>query len=348
MIAQKFKVGAVTLKNRIVMPPMVSGLATADGFVTPELLEHYHARSGPGLVIVEATAVSPGGKLSPRQLGAYLPQHQEGLARLAKVIQQSGARAIVQIHHAGSHTDSESTGGRELLSPSGISVRQTPARGLEEAEIWQIIDQFTCAVERVLAAGFDGVEIHGAHGYLISQFFSPLTNKRTDSWGGDLEGRTRFLKEILSRVREVMGPDKILAMRLGLEDWQEGGLTLEEGIKIGQLALEWSVELLDISFGLAGPWPKAPDEFSSLLHLSKKAKDAKLGPTVGVGEIRRPTEARLVLERGMADLVAVGRGLLADPAWARKALGQEGEPVKICRLCPTCRVREGKCPAQQS
>lgn len=346
MIGKEFMVGNVLLQNRIVLPPMVSRLATDDGFVTQELLDHYQQRRGPGLVVVEATAISPEGKLASKQLGAYLPQHQAGLAQLAGVIQANGAKAIVQLHHAGSHTDLEATGGRELLSPSGIGVRQTPARSLGEAEIWRIIDQFTVAAERVLAAGFAGVEIHAAHGYLISQFFSPLTNKRADSWGGTLQGRSRFLRETIFRTRELVGPGKILAMRLGLEDWQEGGLRIEEGIQLGHLAMEWGVELLDISFGLPGPWPMAPDEFSSLLHLAKKAKDAGLEPVIGVGEVRKPEQAKMALAKGMADLVAVGRGLLADPAWARKALGEESGAINLCRLCSTCRVREGKCPAQ--
>ena len=348
MLTQKFRLGELTLNNRIVLPPMVSRLATEGGFVTGELLAHYHKRRGPGLVVVEATAISPEGKLAPLQLGAFLPQHQEGLRELAQTIQQNGTRAIVQIHHAGSHTDLEATGGRDLLSPSGIAVRQTPSRSLKEDEIYRLIHQYYIAAKRVLALGFAGIEIHAAHGYLIGQFLSPLTNKRSDSWGGSLEARAKFLKEILLRVRKLVGPDQILALRLGLEDWREGGLKIEEGLRVGKLALEWGVDLLDISFGLPGPWPQAPDEFSSLLHLSKKAKDAGLGPTIGVGEIRTAEQAQLALMRGMADLVAVGRGMLADPAWARKALGQESGAINICRLCTNCKVREGQCPAQMS
>lgn len=346
MLAEKFKLGKISFKNRIVLPPMVSNLATDNGFITDDLLIHYQQRRGPGLMIVEATAISPEGKLAPLQLGAYIPQHQEGLAQLAETIKTTGAKAIVQLHHAGSHTTLEATGGRELLSPSGVSVRKDPARALEEDEIKRLIGQFLMAIERVLEAGFDGVEIHAAHGYLISQFLSPKTNKRTDAWGGDLRGRAKFLEEIISRTRSLVGSEQILAVRLGIEDWQEGGLTLPEGLVVGKWLREWGVDLLDISFGLPGLWPEAPDEFSSLLHLSAKAKAAGLGPTIGVGEIRCGEEAELALARKYADLIAVGRGMLADPAWARKVLGKEEGEIVTCLLCPECKMRKGECRAQ--
>ena len=192
------------------------------------------------------------GKLSPLQLGAYLPEHQEGLARLAQVVQRDGTPALVQLHHAGSHTDLESTGGLPLRSPSGVPVRGTPSRPLEEEEIWQLVDAFVRSAEMVLSAGFAGVEIHAAHGYLISQFLSPLTNKRTDSWGGTFEGRTKFLREVILRCKEIKKPEQILAMRLGLADWRQGGLEVEEGIEIARLARELGVELLDISFAVPG------------------------------------------------------------------------------------------------
>ena len=346
MLSQKFQLGRHILANRIVLPPMVSRLATEDGFVTDDLLEHYRKRQGPGLVIIEATAVSQEGKLSPLQLGAYLPEHQEGLARLAQVVQRDGTPALVQLHHAGSHTDLESTGGLPLRSPSGVPVRGTPSRPLEEEEIWQLVDAFVRSAEMVLSAGFAGVEIHAAHGYLICQFLSPLSNKRTDSWGGTFEGRTKFLREVILRCKEIKKPEQILAMRLGLADWRQGGLEVEEGIEIARLARELGVELLDISFGLPGPEPESTGEFSSLLGLAAKAKEAGLEPVVGVGGSTKPQKAQLALKRGMADLVAVGRGRLADPAGARKATGREAGEINYCRQCPDCRVREGKCRAQ--
>jgi 2,4-dienoyl-CoA reductase-like NADH-dependent reductase (Old Yellow Enzyme family) len=346
-----FVVAGLRLPNRLVLPPLVTWTAALDGTVTPESVAHYRASMGPGLVIVEASAVAPEGRLAQKQLGIFEDRHVEGLAALAAIIHGAGAIASIQIHHAGSSTNTVNTFGQGLLAPSTVpsSDGEIP-QALDEAGIERIIRCFATAARRAREAGFDAVEVHAAHGYLVSQFLSPFTNRRTDGWGGSLQGRARFLREILARIRAQEGSRLLAYCRLGVADGRSPGLRLEEGIRVAQLLEDDGVPLLDVSNGIGDPTGIAPagSRWSDRLHLGAAVKRAVRVPVIGVGGIGRPIQAEEVLAEGLVDLVAVGRAMLADPAWARKAL--EGRPGDIipCRDCKRCQHfgHAERCPAR--
>ncbi|MGE5551090.1 MAG: hypothetical protein ACM3ZC_11260 [Bacteroidota bacterium] len=335
----------VQIKNRLVMPPMV--LFKKEGTWKPDAshLEYYarRARAGVGLIIVEATSVSPEGRLAPFQLRAWDDAHVEALAPIARAIKTSGAVALIQLHHAGANTHLAATEGATLVSPSGVPVNKTESarRALTPEEICALVACFAAAAQRCIQAGFDGVELHGAHGYLLSQFLSPLTNRRTDGWGGPtVRERLAFPLAVARAVRGVIGPRPLLGYRLGIADYAAGGLPLAEGIEAaGILAGTGYLDLLHVSNGLSGvhrPLPPADFEFSQLLWLGAQAKAAVDLPVIAVGGIRTGAEARRVLSRNHADLVAVGKAMLADPDWPAKALAGQDDAIRTCLICPRC------------
>ncbi len=342
------QIGTLRLANRLVMPPMVVRKASHDGSVTPETLEHYASHPGVGMVVVEATVVSPEGRLTREQLGLFEDRHVQGMAALAEIIHKNGAAASVQIHHAGRNTTEENTFGLPLVAPSAYSSKRGSARELSEPEIEGIIQAFVRAAERARQAGFDAVEVHAAHGYLVSQFLSPLANRRADRWGGSLENRARFLREILGRIRS--SADGLTAYcRLGVADGEQGGLTLEEGIEVARMLEEDGVRLLHVSSGIGNPPPIAPQgsPYSNRFHLAAAVKKVVGIPVLGVGDIRFPEQAETALENKMVDLVAVGRELLVDSQWAVKAREGRADQILPCRSCTFCHrfLHPERCPA---
>lgn len=348
-----------TFPNRVVMPPLVKFHATPEGLVTDAVLAHYADCAGPGLVVVEATAVSPEGRLAQLQLGIFEDRHVEGLSALAQVIHRGGGLAAIQIHHAGRQTTRENTFGGPLLAPSAVpspavSVAQVPGEipeELSEEGIERILDCFAAAARRALAAGFDAVEIHGAHGYLGSQFLSPEANRRQDRWGGSLENRSRFLREALRRTREAVDGRLLVYCRLGVIDADPSGLSLEDGVAAARLLEADGIPLLHVSNGIGLPSCVAPagSPWSDRFHLAMAVKRAVSIPVIGVGNIITPAQAERAVSEGLVDMVAVGRGILADPAWASKALsGREAEIVtcRQCRLCMHYRHAD-RCPARR-
>ena len=319
--------GGLALHNRLVMPPMATHTATPEGFVTDALLEHYDARTkggALGLVITEHAFISPEGRASANQLSAAEEGCLPGLARLADRIHQNGSRVFLQINHAGSATNSGITG-CPILGPSALrnptnQNALAPCAEMTRADMEKVIADFAAAALRAKKAGMDGVEVHAAHGYLLNQFWSPMTNRRADAYGGDTAGRMRLIGQVLAAVRQAVGPGYPVALRLGACDYLPGGNGLEEARAATALLAESGVCLLDISGGLCRydrPGRTEPGYFADAALAVKEACGLPVLLTGGVAE---PAQADRLLAEGKADLIGVGRAQLRDSAWARKAM----------------------------
>jgi len=315
---------------------MFTNLSDGQGDVTQAHIGHYEKRPGPGLVIVENAAVLPEGRLNTRQLGIYADRHIKGLSALAKIIHANGSAAGIQIHHAGMLSLSKEMEDprRRRITIAGRFFRQQFAG----PGLMKIREAFQAAARRALEAGFDIVEIHGAHGYLFSQFLSPLKNWRIAGYGGKIENRSRLLLEVFKDVSSVTSDRALATCRLGLADGHWGGLTLADGISTAALLQRNGARLLSISCGGRTPCHVGPSgsPFSAILHLAEAAKRKLSIPVIGGGGIRDPGHAERALQGKMADLIFVGRGLLADPAWAAKAVGGQPHKIIACRNCKTC------------
>ncbi len=344
-------IGRLELPNRVVMPPLVVWKATDDGIVTPALLEHYRRSAGPGLVIVEATAVSPEGRLAREQIGIFEDRHIEGLSRIAAIIRAAGAAASIQLHHAGRNTTLENTFGLPLVAPSAVAAKDVVPEALSEEGIERILGCFATAARRAADAGFDAVEIHGAHGYLASQFLSPLANRRDDRWGGSLENRARFVREAARRMREAVGGRLLVSCRLGAADGDPSGLTVDEGIQVAQWLESDGMPFIHVSTGIGSAPKLAPEgsPWSDRLLLGAAVKKAVGIPVIGIGGIIDPDQAERALAEGLVDLVAVGRAMLADPEWSVKTLAGRDDEIWRCRQCRICQHfrHAERCPARK-
>ncbi|HHY95526.1 MAG TPA: NADH:flavin oxidoreductase [Firmicutes bacterium] len=322
--------GVIRLRNRIVMPPMASDVASEEGEPTKRHFDHYlpRARSGVALVIVEHSYVEKAGRMSRTQLGIHHDGLVEPYRRLVAAIKEAGAAAAIQITHAGGAT-TEAVCGSRPVGPSPVShLRSGQApRPLAEEELSALAQAFAAAARRAREAGFDAVEIHGAHGFLLNQFLSPVTNRRTDAYGGSLENRARFPLHVVGAVREAVGPDYPVFYRLGAADWLPGlapvatgaGLTLEETKVVAPWLVQAGIDLLDISGGLGGSRPQGvpPGYF---VPLAVGIKSVVKVPVLVTGGITDPLLADEIVRTGKADLVGIGRALLADPQWAAQAV----------------------------
>lgn len=305
----------LTLKNRIVMSPMCMYMAEGDGKATDFHFVHYGTRAvgGVGLVMVEATAVESRGKITPNDLGLWEDSQIEGLSRIVQFCKQWGAAVGIQLGHAGRKAELDVP----IVSASAIPFKdgdQTPQE-LDKAGIQQIIEAFVAAAKRAEAAGFDIVEIHGAHGYLLHQFLSPISNKRTDEYGGSLDNRCRLLLEVISAVREVWPAEKPLYLRLSAVDYPEGGLTVEESVEIAKRAKAAGIDLIDVSSG--GLLPVPPNKVFPGYQVSfGEAIRRGAGVATGsVGLITSSEQAQEIIGNERADLVFLGRELLRNPYW---------------------------------
>jgi 2,4-dienoyl-CoA reductase-like NADH-dependent reductase (Old Yellow Enzyme family) len=319
--------GKLKLKNRLVLPPMYSGNAEPDGTVSQNVLDFYDGKTRGGylgLVIIEHSYVALQGKARERQIAVCDDSDIPGLARLAETIHRNGTKAVVQINHGGSSATEQITG-MMPVAPSAIPTLnrnfKTLPGVLDRAGIEQIIRDFAAAAVRVQKAGFDGVEIHGAHGYLLSQFISPITNVRTDEYGGDIAGRNRIQVEITRAVRDAVGPDFPVLFRQSITDYMDGGLTFDEGKIACRAVVDAGVDLLDVSGGMCAfvniPNPDEPGFFS---HMAKEIRALVDVPVLVAGGVKTAADAELILREERADLVGVGRAMLKDPLWAKKAM----------------------------
>jgi NADPH2 dehydrogenase len=317
----------LTLKNRIIMPPMANNKADEGGRVTDVIVEHYAARAagGPGMIIVEHSYVIPTGRVDVHQLGIWRDDLVPGLRRVAEAIHAGGAAAIIQITHAGARSPSAATG-RQAVAPSDVRVpgdAEDP-RPMTSEEIAEMPGLFAAAAQRAIDAGFDGVEVHGAHGYLLNEFMSPYTNRRDDEYGGSLEGRLRLPQEVVRAVRAAVGPAKAVLYRFCAEDGVEGGLTSSDAAGIAPSLVEWGIDLIDCSGGLCGSRPATRTDPGFFIEPAAAVKRAVTVPVSGVGGIVDAAFADSLVRDGSVDAVCVGRAQLKDPEWARKALAELG------------------------
>jgi 2,4-dienoyl-CoA reductase-like NADH-dependent reductase (Old Yellow Enzyme family) len=320
-LLDSLSVGGLRLKNRIVMPPMANDLATTKGEVTPALIAHYTRRAaGVGLVIVEHSYVAKDGKLTSKQLGIYEDELIKGLADLAESIHAEGTPVCIQITHAGRRANRQICGSQPVApSPIQASDSEEVPRELGKREIEGLVRLFGEAARRACKAGFDAVEIHGAHGFLLNQFVSPLSNRRTDEYGGSFEKRIRFPLEVVEEVRKTVGSDFPLLYRLGTSDGQEGGVTISECRAFARKLVEAGINLVDVSGGLVGSRPKGLVSQGYFLPIAEQIKQAVEVPVIGVGGIKDPEFADEAIRQKRVDLVAVGRAMLVDPDWSLNA-----------------------------
>ena len=320
-LLDSISIGSLKLQNRIVMPPMATDRATADGEVTDSLINHYTQRAKEmGLLITEHSYVTFEGKFSRNQLGIYEDRLIEGLSKLTAEVHKKGTPIAAQINHAGGRSTSNVTG-TQPVAPSPVCAPESTEvpRELTSSELDGLVEAFRQAARRAVKAGYDAVEIHGAHGFLLSEFISPLTNKRSDEYGGSLENRVRFPLRIVQAVRDEIDAQFPLLYRLGADDRLPGGLTPSESVKIGKSLVEAGLDALDISGGLCGSRPAGSERQGYFLYLAETIRKAVEVPVIGVGGIKEPRFANEAVWKGRADLVAVGRAILADPDWAVKA-----------------------------
>ncbi len=355
-LEDQFEIREMTLRNRLVLPPLTTNYGSENGYITPEILRFYKARSRQmGMVIVEAAAVSPEGRIIPGGVGLWDDDQVQGMAELAQTIKAEGARAVIQINHAGAKAWPFETID-SWIAPSDIACRPgITAKPASLNEIKRVIQAFVDAAVRAKKAGFDGVEIHGAHLYLLSQFLSPLTNLRTDQYGGSIEGRAALAVEITIAVRENLGPDYPIFFRLNVLENLEGGMTPDEAVAIGKLLAKAGVDVLDLSLAVKGTWNEDEGR-KTLITTSAYAKDESPGdvvnlvarfrtecglPVIAVGRLGSKSAAQQALEAG-ADLVAIGRQMICDPDTAEKILSGRDDQILECETCQACFASLGK------
>lgn len=325
-LQQPLATGKMPLKNRLVMPPMATSKAEPDGRVSQALLDYYDEKSrggAIGLVIIEHNFVSEQGRNRVGQPSAADDAMIEGLSRLAAVIHGNGSKAALQINHAGGAA-AEAIPGIERVAPSQmpdpLGEGAPKARALTLDEIAAVPALFAAAARRAKAAGFDAVEIHSAHGYLLNQFFSPITNRRTDEYGGDVRGRIRLHLEVIAAVREAVGAEFPVLLRLGAADYLEGGSGIAESVVACVAFEEAGIDMIDITGGLSGYVRPDHAEPGYFAELSEPIKRAVSVPVILTGGVTEPEQAEALLAAGRADLIGVGRAILKDSGWARRAM----------------------------
>lgn len=344
-LLEPIKIGTVLLKNRMVMAPMETMHNNADGSVSPDTINYYveRARGGVGLIIVQNSAVDTiASRSAYAQLCINSDHLMPGLAKLAEACKLEGAAIIIQLGHGGRETRPVCVPGMQIVasSPVPLDVPGQPLGAMPKEitleEIEEVQDAFANAARRAKMAGLDGVEIHGAHGYLIGEFISPKTNQRMDRYGGSLANRARFALEIIAKVRATVGQDFMVGFRMSADEFTPGGLTLDEATPYASLIADAGVDYIHVS---AGTYESRPHLFpimyygrGHLLHLAEGIKRTiKNVPIIAVGALDVEMSER-ALQEGKADLIAFGRGLLADPELANKLAGNRVEDIRPCIL----------------
>jgi dimethylglycine catabolism A len=342
------RIGEVEIRNRIVLPPMTTRTADAAGFVTDDTIAYYLARvaGGVGLITVEMAAPEKAGRHRHCELGIYDDRFLPGLARLVEAIHRGGAKASIQLGHGGGHTRKDICG-EEPIAPSAIphpvfevTFETIVPEAMTKARIERTKTAFVEAARRAQRAGFDCVEIHAAHGYLISQFHNVFENRRSDEYGGTLENRARFGLEILRAVKAAVSGMPVI-YRISVEDFFPDGMHVAEGQQVAIWAAEAGADALHVTAGHYRSLPSAammippmrlPE--ATFLHYAADIKARVEIPVIAVGRLGDPAKATEAVARGKADFIALGRALIADPEWVNKL--SRGEPARRCLACNTC------------
>ncbi len=348
-------IGNLQVPNRIVMPSMVTQYGESTGFVTQRQIDYYteRAKNRVGLLIVEAAAVSRGARILGKQINIYEDAYIPGLKKLAESVKKAGACCFIQIQHGGRQASSAYNNGLHNVAPSVIAKRNGELpRELNVEEIDRIIEDFAQAVRRAREAGFDGVELHFAHGYLIAQFLSPLTNKRTDRYGGDLISRARLGVEIVQRIRQRIGESYPVIARICGDEFIKGGLVLRDAQKIAAMLEEAGLNAINVSGGYTSsheegylnclvPASSVPMSIprGRMLSLAEGVKKVVKVPVIAVSRLDDPELAEKVLNEGKADMIAMGRAFIADAAFAEKVYRKQYSDIRHCIACNTCMLK---------
>jgi len=331
----------VTFRNRIAMSPMCQYCAR-DGFADDWHLVHLGSRAagGAALIVVEATAVTADGRITPGDLGIWRDEHIEPLERIAKFVRSQGAVAGIQLAHAGRKASCDlpwkggaglktsEQGGWPVVGPSAVPfAEESPVPiPLDEAGIDRIVAAFEAGARRVLSAGFNVIEIHAAHGYLLHEFLSPISNRRNDQYGGSLENRMRLLLRVVERLRGLMPEEIPLFVRISATDWVEGGWDIEQSVELARRLKAKGVDLIDVSSGGMVPYARIPMAKGYQVLFSRRIREGADIRTGAVGLITEPHHANEIVTGGDANLVFIAREMLREPYWALKAqqaLGDE-------------------------
>jgi len=341
-------IGSVLIPNRIVMPPMTTRTADEEGNVTDDTMAYYlaRARGGVGLITIEMAAPEKVGRHRRHEIGIYDDRFLPGLTRLVDALHRAGSKVSIQLGHAGGHTRKDICGETPIApSPVPHPVYETTfetivPEQMSKARIDQTIAAHSAAAMRALKAGFDCVEVHAAHGYLISQFHAPFENRRTDQYGGSLENRARFGLEVLRAVKSAVHGMPVI-YRLSVEDFFVGGLPFSEGREIAIWAAEAGADALHVTAGHYRSRPSAqivlpPMRFpdATFVHFAAAVKKSIRVPVIAVGRLGDPATATAAVAAGEMDFVALGRTLVADPQWVEKLA--RAEPIRRCLACNTC------------
>ena len=337
------KIKGVELKNRIVVSPMCQYSST-DGFANNWHLVHLGSRAvgGAGLIITEATAVSPEGRISFADLGIWKNEHISKLKEMTNFIEEQGSVAGVQLAHAGRKASHQQpwNGGKQILptdengwdtvSSSAIpfSASEIAPHELDKAGIVKIIDDFKAAAGRALAAGFKVIELHGAHGYLIHQFLSPVSNRRTDEYGGSFEHRIRFLIEVINAVKEVWPAEYPLFVRISATEWTEGGWSIDDSVALSNILKDNGIDLIDCSTGGNVAGARIPLKPGYQVEFAEAVKKQSGILTGAVGLITNAIQADEIITSGQADVVFLARELLRDPHFPLRAAHELGHEIK--------------------
>ena len=336
LLGSPVEAGSVTLRNRIAMVPMATGKATPEGDVTPELAEHYAARarhSTLGLVESEHHFVCADGQAKLGQPSVSRDEDVDGLARECAAVHEFDTPFIMQISHAGSAASRDAIG-VQAIAPSavtcpGAKVGHPLPREMSVADIERVTEAFAAAAARARRAGFDGVEVHAAHGYLLDEFLSPLTNRREDEYGGDLAGRMRIILEVVRAVRSELGSGQVLSVRLGACDYMDGGTTADEGAACAVEAVRAGADLISVSGGMCYYSRRdtlEPGWFSDTSTVVRAAlrEEGLDAPVILAGGIRKLEDAEHLLEQDACDIVGIGRPFLNNPDWGRRLIRRLG------------------------
>lgn len=336
---EPISIGNMQLKNRAVMAPMATHFAGPDGAVTKRLIDYYveRARGGVGLIVTESNYVHIRGRGGFNRMGLYDDSLLDGHTDLAHAIHAQGARVCVQIHHAGRSANRAAIGEMPMAPTATDAAREMTLGDIEEVK-----RSFALAAGRAKKAGFDAVQVHGAHGYLINQFLSPASNKRKDGYGGSDEARMRFLLEVVESVRNAVGKDFPVLVRLTGEEYQEGGYGLDFILGVCRSLEEAGVVSIDLSGSMAdtpdkpGALPGMDHPACPLVPYAQAVKKVVGIPIGAVGRIYKPQLAEQVLQEGRADLIYLGRSLIADAYWVRKAQEGRQDEIRHCIACGRC------------